>query len=48
MEQEEIMANQSKVQVIRVGVILAVFALGFLCGSVTQHRAEAQLALIRK
>ena len=42
------MANQSKVQVIRVGVITMVFALGFLCGSVTQHRAEAQLGELGK
>ena len=28
---------------VRVGIMAAVFAAGFLCGSVTQRRAEAQL-----
>jgi len=42
------MANQSKVQIIRVGVIVIVFAVGFLCGSVTQRRAEAQLGELGK
>ncbi len=42
------MSNRSKVQVIRVGVIAAVFTVGFLCGSVTQRRAEAQLGDLGK
>ena len=28
---------------VRVGIIAGVFAAGFLCGSVSQRRAEAQL-----
>jgi len=27
----------------RIGMLVGVFGAGFLCGSVTQHRAEAQL-----
>jgi hypothetical protein len=37
------MAYETKGRVIRVGVMVAVFAAGFLCGSVTHHRADAQL-----
>jgi hypothetical protein len=42
------MSHKSKLQVIRVGFIAMVFALGFLAGSVTQHRAEAQLGELGK
>ena len=42
------MAYESGRQAIRVGIIGAVFALGFLCGSVTQRRAEAQLGELGK
>jgi len=28
---------------LRVGIVAAVFAAGFLCGSISQRRAEAQL-----
>jgi len=42
------MAYESKGRVIRVGLIGMVFALGFLCGSVTHRRAEAQLGELGK
>jgi hypothetical protein len=28
---------------IRIGVVTAIFSVGFLCGSMTQHNANAQL-----
>lgn len=28
---------------LRIGMITGIFAVGFLCGSLTQHNAEAQL-----
>jgi hypothetical protein len=37
------MAYESKGRIIRVGIVSAVFAIGFLCGTVTQRKAEAQL-----
>jgi len=37
------MAHARMARVIRIGVFTGLFAAGFLCGSVTQHRAEAQL-----
>jgi hypothetical protein len=42
------MSHQSKGRAIRVGIIAMVFAVGFLCGSVTQRRAEAQLGELGK
>jgi len=42
------MTSETKGRVIRVSVIGMVFAVGFLCGSVTQRRAEAQLGELRK
>jgi len=42
------MAYISKRQTIRVGVIAMVFAFGFLCGSVSHRRAEAQLGDLGK
>ena len=32
----------------RVGLVGTIFAVGFLCGSVSQHRADAQLGEIEK
>ncbi len=37
------MAYQSKRQVVRVTFIAMVFAVGFLCGTLTHRRAEAQI-----
>jgi hypothetical protein len=42
------MAQETKGRVIRVGIIVAVFAAGFLCGSITHHRADAQLGELGK
>ena len=42
------MAYGSRGRIIRVGVVGMVFAAGFLCGSVTQHRADAQLGDLGK
>jgi hypothetical protein len=33
---------------VRVGVVGAIFAVGFLCGSVSQRRADAQLGDLGK
>ena len=37
------MAYGSSGRIIRVGLVGVAFAAGFLCGSVTQRRADAQL-----
>ncbi|HVN27326.1 MAG TPA: hypothetical protein VMT64_02510 [Candidatus Binataceae bacterium] len=42
------MTNRAQTQIIRVTAIAITFAVGFLCGSVTQHRAEAQLGDLGK
>jgi hypothetical protein len=42
------MAYQSKRQIIRVGFIAIVFAVGFLCGTLTHRRAEAQMGDLGK
>ena len=42
------MAYGSTGRIIRVGVVGMVFAAGFLCGSVTQRRADAQLGELGK
>jgi hypothetical protein len=42
------MAHGSRGRIIRVGLVGMVFAAGFLCGSVTQHRADAQLGDLGK
>ena len=42
------MTNRTGIQAIRIGAIAMVFAFGFLCGSVTQRRAEAQLGDLGK
>jgi hypothetical protein len=33
---------------VRVGLVGTIFAVGFLCGSVSQHRADAQLGDLGK
>jgi|HubBroStandDraft_6_1064221.scaffolds.fasta_scaffold1264594_1 hypothetical protein len=42
------MSSEHKLRFIRAGAIAVVFATGFLLGSVTQHRAEAQLGELGK
>ena len=42
------MAYGSSGRIIRVGLVGVVFATGFLCGSVNQHRADAQLGDLGK
>ncbi|HJQ84283.1 MAG TPA: hypothetical protein VKA21_09425 [Candidatus Binatia bacterium] len=42
------MVNRKTVRGIRVAAAVAIFAAGFLCGSVTQRRAEAQLGDVLK
>jgi hypothetical protein len=37
------MKSQTMQNAMRVGIVSAVFAAGFLCGSVTQHSAEAEM-----
>ncbi len=37
-----------RVRVMRVGLAGTIFAAGFLCGSVSQHRADAQLGELGK
>lgn len=38
------MTNQSMVNSMRIGVVTVIFAAGFLCGSITQHNANAGIA----
>ena len=38
------MAKHVTIRAIRVGVVSAIFAVGFFCGSLTERRAEAQLS----
>jgi hypothetical protein len=35
--------GQNSRRVVRIGIVVIVFAAGFLCGSVTQRSADAQL-----
>jgi uncharacterized membrane protein len=42
-EKEENMARKKIVRTVQVGLLLAVFAAGYLCGSLTQRDADAQL-----
>jgi hypothetical protein len=42
------MAYQSKRQIIRVGFIAIVFAVGFLCGTLTHRPAQAQMGDLGK
>ena len=37
------MTNRTKTYSVRVGIITAIFGAGFLCGSMTQHNANAGL-----
>ncbi|HTP66418.1 MAG TPA: hypothetical protein VMJ66_13580, partial [Geobacteraceae bacterium] len=37
------MTNRTKAYSVRVGMITAIFGAGFLCGSMTQHNANAGL-----
>jgi hypothetical protein len=37
------MLRRTRGHAVRVGVVGTIFAVGFLCGSVSQHRADAQL-----
>jgi hypothetical protein len=36
------MSSKVMTHAVMVGILLAVFALGYVCGSVGQHRADAQ------
>ena len=47
-KREDIVAHRFKERMIRTGIVAIVFALGFLSGSVTQRRAEAQLGELGK
>ena len=42
------MSYESGGRIIRVGLVGMIFAVGFLCGSVTQRRADAQLGDLGK
>jgi hypothetical protein len=37
------MSSKTFIYSIRIGVVTAIFSVGFLCGSMTQHNANAQL-----
>jgi hypothetical protein len=37
------MSSKTFINSIRIGVVTAIFSVGFLCGSMTQHNANAQL-----
>jgi len=37
------MSSKTFLYSIRIGVVTAIFSVGFLCGSMTQHNANAQL-----
>ena len=42
------MSPRTRGHAVRVGLIGTIFAVGFLCGSVTQRRADAQLGDLGK
>jgi hypothetical protein len=42
------MLRGTRGRVIRVGLVGTIFAAGFLCGSVSQHQADAQLGELGK
>ena len=42
------MLRRTRGQAMRVGLVLTIFAGGFLCGSVSQRRADAQLGELGK
>jgi hypothetical protein len=47
-EEEDDMIHASRHRALRVAFVAGVFTLGFLCGSLTQRRAEAQLGDVMK
>ena len=42
------MLRGTKGRLVRIGMVAIVFSVGFLCGSVTQRRADAQLGELGK
>ena len=38
------MSRKTIIYSVRVGIVTAIFSAGFLCGSITQHNANAGLA----
>jgi len=42
------MLQATRRRVVRVGLVGTIFAVGFLCGSVSQRRADAQLGELGK
>ena len=42
------MLRATRRRVVRVGLVGTIFAVGFLCGSVSQRRADAQLGELGK
>ena len=42
------MLRRTRGHAVRAGVVGTIFAVGFLCGSVSQHRADAQLGDLEK
>jgi len=42
------MKENTKRHVLRAGLVGTIFTVGFLCGSVSQHRADAQLGELGK
>jgi hypothetical protein len=48
LRKEEAMLRATRRRVVRVGLVGTIFAVGFLCGSVSQRRADAQLGELGK
>jgi len=42
------MDHRTRRQFVRAGIVGTIFALGFVCGSASQHRADAQLGELGK
>ena len=42
------MLRRAKRHAVRIGIVGIIFSVGFLCGSITQHRADAQLGELGK
>lgn len=42
------MLRGTRRRVVRIGMVAIIFSVGFLCGSVTQRRADAQLGELGK
>ena len=40
------MSSKTILYSVRIGLVTAIFSMGFLCGSMTQHNANAQLESI--